>query len=335
MTEFTNKIAEWYKKQKLWVKIILFLFLWFIFIPVLILPLIKNSLFKKVFIGVWIVFMLIVFASNGAFEKEELNFTVEGLANNQVLLDEEHTFTIKPKSSTGSTVVDKVFVNNEEIKSGLFSGYKVEKTLQEGENKIVIKIIKGEQEISETFVVNVDLTEKKARLAKEAKEKKVREERENFLKSFINKTVPYEKWGEYGTPETLEGTDSKYWVAYLDKIDMSFISTKENDTIIFTGNGKDSAIKEKNNLVENRKKEISKGFSGWDGSHTELTKLIKKGMNDPKSYEHVETKYWDMGDHLIVNQTFRGKNAFGGTVRNTVKAKVSIEGSVIEIIEQY
>ena len=53
------------------------------------------------------------------------------------------------------------------------------------------------------------------------------------------------------------------------------------------------------------------------------------------SYEHVETNYWDMGDHLIVNQSFRGKNAFGGTIKNTIKAKVSIEGEVIEVIEQY
>ena len=24
-------------------------------------------------------------------------------------------------------------------------------------------------------------------------------------------------------------------------------------------------------------------------------------MNDPDSYEHVEIKYWDMKDHLIIN----------------------------------
>jgi hypothetical protein len=144
MTEFTNNIAGWYNKQKLWIKIVLFLFLWFIFIPVLVLPLIKNSLFKKIFVGVWVVFILIVFASSGAFEREKISFTVEGIANNQVLLDENHTFTIKPESSTGSTVVDKVLVNDEEIKNGLFSGYKVEKTLQEGENKLVIKVIKGD-----------------------------------------------------------------------------------------------------------------------------------------------------------------------------------------------
>jgi len=80
---------------------------------------------------------------------------------------------------------------------------------------------------------------------------------------------------------------------------------------------------------------IEKQFSAWDGSHIKLSRLIKDSMNDPDSYEHVETKYWDMKDYLIVNATFRGKNAFGGVVKNTVKAKVSLDGENVEIIEQY
>jgi len=84
-----------------------------------------------------------------------------------------------------------------------------------------------------------------------------------------------------------------------------------------------------------RKEMIEKQFSAWDGSHIKLTRLIKDSMNDPDSYDHVKTKYWDMKDHLIVLTTFRGKNDFGGTVKNTVKAKVSLDGEDIEIIEQY
>jgi len=58
-------------------------------------------------------------------------------------------------------------------------------------------------------------------------------------------------------------------------------------------------------------------------------------MNDPDSYDHVETVYWDKGDHLIVRTTFRGKNAFGGIVRNSTRAKVDLDGNVIAILEQY
>lgn len=83
-----------------------------------------------------------------------------------------------------------------------------------------------------------------------------------------------------------------------------------------------------------RQTQIEKQFSAWDGSHIELTKLIKKAMNDPGSYEHVETVYWDMKDHIVVRTTYSGKNAFGGRVKNWVKAKVDNNGNIIEIIEE-
>lgn len=79
---------------------------------------------------------------------------------------------------------------------------------------------------------------------------------------------------------------------------------------------------------------IERHFSAWDGSHRGLTALIKKSMNDPDSYEHVETVYWDRSDHLVVRTTFRGRNAFGGMVRNSVTAKVDLNGTVIEVISQ-
>ncbi|MBC23617.1 MAG: hypothetical protein CMJ32_06845 [Phycisphaerae bacterium] len=85
---------------------------------------------------------------------------------------------------------------------------------------------------------------------------------------------------------------------------------------------------------ELRKERLSDGFSGWGGSHLALAKLIKAGMNNPESYDHVETVYWDNGDHLIVKTTFRGTNAFGGVVTNWVRAKTDLDGNVLEVIDQ-
>lgn len=82
-----------------------------------------------------------------------------------------------------------------------------------------------------------------------------------------------------------------------------------------------------------RKKTLEAQFSPWDGSHRGLERHIKKVMNDPDSYQHDETRYIDRGDYLIIITSFRGKNAFGGVVRNTVKAKVDLQGNVLEIIE--
>ena len=80
---------------------------------------------------------------------------------------------------------------------------------------------------------------------------------------------------------------------------------------------------------------VEKCFSAWDGSHRQLVEAIKKSMNDSKSYEHDETRFSDKGDHLIVITSFRGRNKFGGMVRNFVKAKTDANNcAVLEIIDQ-
>jgi hypothetical protein len=78
---------------------------------------------------------------------------------------------------------------------------------------------------------------------------------------------------------------------------------------------------------------IEEQFSPYDGSHYNLERLVKASMNDPDSYDHVETVYWVMVDHLVVRTTFRGNNAFGGKVTQSVKAKISFDGDVIDVFE--
>lgn len=82
--------------------------------------------------------------------------------------------------------------------------------------------------------------------------------------------------------------------------------------------------------AESRRELLSRHFDPWDGSHTGLTSYIKKHMNDPASYEHVETRYGDRGDHLIIFTKFRGKNMFGGVVVNSCTATVDLNGNVTE-----
>ena len=91
--------------------------------------------------------------------------------------------------------------------------------------------------------------------------------------------------------------------------------------------------KEEAEGLARRKQMIEKQFSGWDGSHMGLTKVIKQGMNDPESFKHEETRYVDKGDHILVVTSFRGTNAVGGVIKDFVTAKVDLEGNVMEIIE--
>lgn len=79
---------------------------------------------------------------------------------------------------------------------------------------------------------------------------------------------------------------------------------------------------------------ISKSFSAWDGSHYELSRWVKKRLKDPDSYEHIESRYNDKGDHLVVSLQYRAKNSFGGYSLEYVTAKVALDGAVLEILSQ-
>lgn len=55
-------------------------------------------------------------------------------------------------------------------------------------------------------------------------------------------------------------------------------------------------------------------FSAWDGSHPALVRAVKKQLNDPDSFEHLETSTIDKGDYYIVIMKFTAKNGFGGRI---------------------
>jgi hypothetical protein len=66
--------------------------------------------------------------------------------------------------------------------------------------------------------------------------------------------------------------------------------------------------------AENRRK----GFhclSSWDGSHIKLERIVKGVLNDPDSYEHIETRVAPerSGSHDF-SMRFRAKNAFGAMI---------------------
>lgn len=99
--------------------------------------------------------------------------------------------------------------------------------------------------------------------------------------------------------------------------------------VVAAAEGKKAAVQRK---MSDRQNKIESGFSVRDGSHRGLTRFLKGSMNDPKSYEHVKTTYVDMGEYLIVETTFRGKNAFGALVLNSVMATTDLDGNLIGVI---
>jgi hypothetical protein len=78
-----------------------------------------------------------------------------------------------------------------------------------------------------------------------------------------------------------------------------------------------------------RQEQIEKQFSAWDGSHYGLVKYVKNMMHNPKSFEHVETRYGDKGDHLVLKMVFRGTNQFNAIVTQTCYAKADLKGNIL------
>ena len=85
---------------------------------------------------------------------------------------------------------------------------------------------------------------------------------------------------------------------------------------------------------KNRKENIEKQFSGWDGSHPKLSRMIKENCRNPDSYEHIDTKFRDDGNSIYVITKYRAQNGFGGMTIGTVSANVDFKGNVINIISQ-
>ena len=81
---------------------------------------------------------------------------------------------------------------------------------------------------------------------------------------------------------------------------------------------------------------IASQFDRWDGSHIKTREAIQSLMNDPESYENVETRYiqYASNDTLMkVVVKFRGKNQFGGVVTQVYTSLIDTAGNVIDLRE--
>ena len=94
-------------------------------------------------------------------------------------------------------------------------------------------------------------------------------------------------------------------------------------------------VKAKNQQSTVTKAQIERQFSKWDGSHRLLVKMVKKAMNDPDSFDHDTTKYRGLPNDagIQVSMIYRGKNAFGAVVRESITAQFNLNGNFIKFVE--
>ena len=96
-----------------------------------------------------------------------------------------------------------------------------------------------------------------------------------------------------------------------------------------------AAPKEQPSIQDKHQSKIESQFSAWNGSHKALVRLVKDGMNDPKSFEHVKTTYTEQADIILVLMTYRGKNGFNAVVTERIYAEITLDGKVISVKETY
>jgi hypothetical protein len=89
----------------------------------------------------------------------------------------------------------------------------------------------------------------------------------------------------------------------------------------------------KEDSVAMRKKQVENLFSDWDGSLPKLVEATKEQLNDPGSFEHEKTMFWDRDSLIVVKMQYTAKNGFGGRVRGLIMAHVDLQGNVIKIVE--
>lgn len=76
-------------------------------------------------------------------------------------------------------------------------------------------------------------------------------------------------------------------------------------------------------------------FSMWNGSHRKTVEYVKEHMHNPKSFEHVETRYIDYVEkgYRVIQMKYRGTNLYNAIVTNSIWIKVDLYGNVFEVIK--
>jgi hypothetical protein len=92
------------------------------------------------------------------------------------------------------------------------------------------------------------------------------------------------------------------------------------------------AEKDRLALIARRRSLIQANFSGFDGSMPKVAAEVKRHMKNPDSYEHVETRYVDTGERIVVITTYRGTNSFNAVVPTTERYEIDENGNVLRPI---
>ncbi|MFW6351966.1 MAG: hypothetical protein ACOC2E_06230 [Bacteroidota bacterium] len=126
----------------------------------------------------------------------------------------------------------------------------------------------------------------------------------------------------------------KFEVGTFKNEPLSFVIDLEKDKIVHVDSTENSACAYTSEEYYHR---INSMFSESMG-HMAFTRYIKDNMNDPASFEHLETKYKAYPDtgqkkHVFVYTRFRGTNAAGNDIIGEIGAKIDLNNNIEEVFQ--
>lgn len=177
----------------------------------------------------------------------------------------------------------------------------------------------------------------------------------NYIVSNVSKTIASLEYLDFDDPskinfEQMEPSDFNSFLTVSPDL------VRENRTQEQKGA---SSQQDENETIADedslREEWIGSQFSIWNGAHKDLEDLIKKNLNDEKSYKHIETQYIDVNDEdmasyvnqllkdagysqrvekgdLFIMMQFSAKNAFNATIKNTALGIASYNNNTISLI---
>ncbi|EKT3964512.1 hypothetical protein AAIP55_001994 [Flavobacterium psychrophilum] len=225
---------------------------------------------------------------------------------------------------------------------------KTDKHYTDAQNKIII----AKQKIKENF--NIEEKQKKERIALEQKLALEKVQKlKDFQKQWSEKIV--KDWeGNYFKKSILTNSlDTIYFQLIKIATTGNWQSSaemnrsnyqKEYDSLVKQKFGNeyvniktkiivapDPEQQKQNEILAERTHLIQRQFAGFSGANRYVEDYIKENMNDPDSYEHIQTTYTDKGSYIIVYTKFRGTNSFGAKIIQVATAKVDINGNVLSL----
>ncbi len=97
----------------------------------------------------------------------------------------------------------------------------------------------------------------------------------------------------------------------------------------FGGSEPDRPLTEQEMAIRYMQKQFS-----LDGQHFAITRLVKKNLYFPESFQHVKTTHVNKGKYIVVTMLYRAKTRIGAMRENYITAEYWLDGRLKQVVSE-